>query len=159
MFEILQSFIDWCSNYNRAIIFIVVILLYKVCVQRSQQQYSDDEGYPDQVKTEEEWEKLLDNRDKIIVCDFYATWCPPCRVAAPHYKRVAEDPQYTNKVIFRKCNVDKASAISRRCKVYSMPTFKIYYNNNEIYKMSGFKEETLRYYINQILTNHPVNSM
>ena len=42
------------------------------------------------VHSMEEWKLLLkQNEDKLIVVDFYATWCPPCRRASPIYGKIS----------------------------------------------------------------------
>lgn len=68
---------------------------------------------PQPVDNVEEWNSLLlKNIDKIIVCDFYATWCPPCRTAAPFYHEMAAEADFSS-IIFVKCNVDKASGVAQ----------------------------------------------
>lgn len=34
---------------------------------------------------------LADNQDKIVVVEFWATWCPPCRKSIPHLKKLHEE--------------------------------------------------------------------
>eukprot|EP01038_Epipyxis_sp_PR26KG_P008458 gene8458-11437_t len=60
---------------------------------------------------------------KLVVIDFYALWCPPCRRAAPIFGKMSLD--YEN-VIFMKVDVDKASAVARDNSIRAMPTFKIF---------------------------------
>ena len=82
-----------------------------------------------------------------MVCDFYATWCPPCKTAAPLFHRLSEESQYTDRVIFRKCNVDSAKAVAQACKISSMPTFKVFRGENEVFSMSGYDETKLRRFL------------
>ena len=49
---------------------------------------------------------------KRVICDFYATWCPPCKVAAPIYGNLSKE--HTN-VLFLKVNVDEARDVARSC--------------------------------------------
>ncbi|XP_069779023.1 thioredoxin-like isoform X2 [Narcine bancroftii] len=49
--------------------------------------------------------KLVEAGDKLVLIDFYATWCKPCEALKPVFKRCAEE--YSN-VIFCKVDIDEA---------------------------------------------------
>lgn len=53
-------------------------------------------------KNLEEFKQLI-NQDKLVVVDFHATWCGPCKLIAPKLKKFAE--QYAD-AIFAKVDVD-----------------------------------------------------
>lgn len=112
------------------------------------QPFPDENEGPKCVKDISEWNALLKNAgDKVVVCDFYATWCPPCKSAAPLYNKLSEEPQYVEGVIFRKCNVDVARSVAQACQVSSMPTFKVFKNGVEVNTVSGYNESQLRSFI------------
>ncbi|XP_033171201.1 thioredoxin-T [Drosophila mauritiana] len=59
--------------------------------------------------------------DKLVVIDFYADWCGPCKIIAQKLEELAE--QYSDRVVVLKVNVDKNEDITVEYKVNSMPTF------------------------------------
>jgi thioredoxin 1 len=108
------------------------------------------ENEPDSVvksiKSGAEWKDLCSdekNKNKIIIIDFYAIWCPPCKVAAPKYHKLAERYSVNDNVVFTKCNVDIGREVAQICHVSSMPTFKIFKNNQEIASITGYNENKL----------------
>ena len=74
---------------------------------------------------------------KRVICDFYATWCPPCKVAAPIYGNLSKE--HTN-VLFLKVNVDEARDVARSCDISAMPTFKSYAEGKETGSCQGWNE-------------------
>ncbi len=53
-----------------------------------------------EVKTKAELEPLL-SQGKLVVIDFSATWCGPCRMIGPYFHDLAKNPDFSN-VIFVK---------------------------------------------------------
>ena len=86
----------------------------------------------------QEWKTALataDKADRLLVADFFATWCPPCRVAAPLYGQLSE--QFDG-VDFVKVDVDKAPKVASANEIRSMPTFKIFKKSRCVHTSSGF---------------------
>lgn len=52
---------------------------------------------------------LADNKDKIVVVEFWATWCPPCRKSIPHLKKMSEEYADKNVVIVSLSNEPSAT--------------------------------------------------
>ena len=75
------------------------------------------------------------------MADFFATWCPPCRAAAPIYGQLSID---NPEVIFLKVNVDEVPAVSQLNKISAMPTFKAYINEAEVNSVRGWSESAVR---------------
>lgn len=71
---------------------------------------------------------------KLVVVDFTAAWCGPCKMIAPHFNQL---PMKYPKAIFLKVDVDKCQDTAASQGVSSMPTFIFYRNRTKIDKMSG----------------------
>ena len=63
----------------------------------------------------------------LVVVDFYASWCGPCKMLAPILDSVAEE---TSGVAFFRVDVDQAPDLARRYGVMSIPTL-VYLKNGE----------------------------
>ncbi|MDR1413987.1 MAG: thioredoxin [Puniceicoccales bacterium] len=65
-------------------------------------------------------------QNSIVVVDFWAPWCGPCRALAPVIEQVAEE--VGESTLVAKVNVDEASQLGERFGVQSIPTI-IYFRN------------------------------
>lgn len=66
-----------------------------------------------------------------IILDFYATWCRPCKMLAPHLEAIQN--KYKGKLIVYKIDVDKQPELARRFNVSAMPTI-VFINEKNKYK-------------------------
>jgi len=76
----------------------------------------------------------------LVVVDFYAPWCGPCRRMAPVLEQVAS--QYAGKVKFLKVNVDEASGLARRLGVQGLPTLLFFREGKVVDTQVGFSSES-----------------
>lgn len=67
---------------------------------------------------------------KIIVIDFFATWCGPCKAMAPAMEQMQE--KYGDKVVIRKIDVDEEPALAQQYQVQSIPTLVIVSPSGEV---------------------------
>ncbi|XP_034944341.1 thioredoxin-2-like [Chelonus insularis] len=100
-----------------------------------------------QIKTLEEFkEKLAEAGDKLVVVDFYATWCGPCKVISPKFEEFSNE--FTD-VIFYKVDVDEGETIATEYEIESMPTFIFFKNQKKIDSMIGASIEKLKTLLNK----------
>ncbi|XP_068584445.1 thioredoxin-like [Cebidichthys violaceus] len=85
---------------------------------------------------------LKDAGDKLVVVDFTATWCGPCKMIGPIFHGLASQPENKN-VVFLKVDVDEADDVSKECKITSMPTFHFYKNGKKVDEFSGADKQKL----------------
>ncbi|KAI3376332.1 hypothetical protein L3Q82_016814, partial [Scortum barcoo] len=92
---------------------------------------------------------LKENKDKLVVVDFTASWCGPCKMIGPEFDRLSKLPEYAN-VVFLKVDVDDGSDVSEHCKINCMPTFQFYKNGEKVDEFSGANKDTLVEKINAL---------
>lgn len=68
-------------------------------------------------------EQALDN-SMVVVVDFWAPWCGPCRIVSPTIEELAKE--YEGKVVVGKMNVDENPQVSGEYGVMSIPTVMIF---------------------------------
>ncbi|XP_053858714.1 thioredoxin isoform X2 [Vidua macroura] len=78
--------------------------------------------------------------DKLVIVDFSATWCGPCKMIKPFYHSLSE--KYSD-AIFIEIDVDDAQDVASHCDVKCMPTFQFYKNGNKVQEFSGANKEKL----------------
>nr|ACG24509.1 thioredoxin H-type [Zea mays]ACG25250.1 thioredoxin H-type [Zea mays]ACG25603.1 thioredoxin H-type [Zea mays] len=81
------------------------------------------EGTVIAIHSLEEWSIQIEEANsakKLVVIDFTATWCPPCRAMAPIFADMAKK---SPNVVFLKVDVDEMKTIAEQFSVEAMPTF------------------------------------
>jgi thioredoxin 1 len=86
------------------------------------------------VDDHEMFEFYKNNFNGLIVVDFTATWCGPCKTIIPYYHELND--QFNN-VLFLKIDVDDNEETTHECDISSMPTFQFYKNQEKITQFSG----------------------
>lgn len=93
------------------------------------------------LKTKQEFDELVAGETKLVIIDFTATWCPPCRMIGPIFEKMAEE--YTD-AVFVKVDVDDASEIAEACGISAMPTFQFYKGGAKVDDLCGANEGKLK---------------
>ena len=81
-------------------------------------------------------------KDGVVLVDFYADWCGPCKMVAPIIEELAEERSDTK---FIKVNVDEHEDIAKEYGIMSIPTMIVFKDGKEVKKNIGFvpKEEII----------------
>jgi thioredoxin 1 len=75
--------------------------------------------------------------EKLVLVDFWASWCSPCRMVAPVVEELADE--YLGQMVIGKLNVDENSPISQQYQVMSIPTLGLFKGGKMIDKIVGFR--------------------
>jgi len=89
--------------------------------------------------------------DQIVVIDFFATWCGPCKVISPVVAKMSDEEPYKEKVTFYKIDVDEAPDVAQELGIRAMPTFAIFKNGKKVDEVVGANERALRSKIDAVL--------
>ncbi|KAL6220635.1 hypothetical protein ACLB2K_008391 [Fragaria x ananassa] len=103
-----------------------------------------EEGQVVSVHTVDAWTELLqkgNDAKKLMVVDFTASWCGPCRIIAPFLSELAK--RLPN-VIFVKIDVDELKSVAEDWAVEAMPTFMFLKEGTIVDKVVGAKKEELQ---------------
>ncbi|CAN9509295.1 unnamed protein product [Ophioblennius macclurei] len=93
------------------------------------------------VENMKDFKQILEESEgKLVVVDFTAQWCGPCKMIAPEFERLAKENQ---DVVFLKVDVDEAEDIAAHYGITSMPTFIFFRNQAQLQKFSGASREKL----------------
>jgi thioredoxin 1 len=81
------------------------------------------------------WEKEVLNASGLIMIDFWAVWCGPCRIIAPTVEELAKE--YSGKVKVMKLNTDENPDVASRYKIMGIPTLMFFKDGQKIDQVVG----------------------
>jgi thioredoxin 1 len=92
------------------------------------------------INSVEEFERNI--KDGKVLVDFYADWCPPCRMLSP----IIEEIESKKIVRVLKVNVDELRDLALRYQIFSIPTLIIFKDGREADRIIGLvpKDEIIR---------------
>lgn len=89
--------------------------------------------------TDATFEEVLKS-DKLVVVDFWAEWCGPCRMVGPIVEELAVD--YADKVVIGKVDVDNNDEITSKFGIRNIPTILFFKNGEIVDKQVGAAQKS-----------------
>jgi thioredoxin 1 len=87
----------------------------------------------------ENFDKTIKESNKLVLVDFWAPWCGPCRVIAPKLEKLSEELE--DKVLIAKVNVDENSEIASNFQIRNIPSLLYFKNGEMVFKSIGLSNE------------------
>lgn len=90
-----------------------------------------------EIHSAADFEKEIINRKGYALVDFWATWCPPCRMMAPVLE--SAEQQLGDKINFVKVDVDEQQQLAAEFDIMSIPTLVVFKDGKPVKRMSGYR--------------------
>ena len=87
--------------------------------------------------TDKNFNKEVLESDKVVLIDFWAPWCAPCRMMGPVIEQLAAE--YDGKAKVGKVNVDEEKGLAQQFQVMSIPTIVLMKNGKVINQLIGVR--------------------
>ena len=90
-----------------------------------------------EIHSAADFEKEVINHKGYALVDFWATWCPPCRMMAPVLE--SAEQQLGDKINFVKVDVDEQQQLAAEFDIMSIPTLVVFKDGKPVKRMSGYR--------------------
>ena len=87
----------------------------------------------------QQFDQLL-NADKLVLIDFYADWCGPCKKMKPYLDEISKN--MADKVVVIRINADDNQVLTKELKIDALPVLQLYRNKTLIWTHIGFIDKT-----------------
>lgn len=91
------------------------------------------------VVTDSTFEEQVLQAKLPVLVDFWAEWCPPCKIISPLFDELAKE--FAGKIIIGKMNVDENPDVYSHYNVMSLPTVLLFKNGQPVASLVGAKSK------------------
>ena len=100
--------------------------------------------------TAENAAQIITQTQGIVIVDFYAEWCAPCKTLKPIYEEVAQELKH--KYLFARINIDTCQQIASQLQITSIPTIVVFSGGQVLDRITGvLAKDALKNEIEQII--------
>ncbi|MCC0630669.1 thioredoxin [Clostridioides sp. ES-S-0108-01] len=78
----------------------------------------------------------VENKEGLVVVDFFATWCGPCKMLSPIYEALGNE--MAEKASFLKVDIDQSIELTQQFEVSTVPTVIIFKDGKPVDRLIGF---------------------
>ena len=97
------------------------------------------------IQNKEEFDSAI--KEGLVLVDFFATWCGPCKMLSPVLEEVANENQNLNVL---KIDVDEVGELAARYGIQAIPTLILFKDGNKVAVRMGYQNKNqLLAFINQ----------
>ena len=89
--------------------------------------------------TKENFQAEVMQSEQVVLLDFYATWCGPCRIVGPIIDEIAEENE---NIRVGKVDVDVQTELASQFQVYSIPTLVVMKDGKVLKQATGAKSKS-----------------
>ncbi|KAF0979945.1 hypothetical protein FDP41_001098 [Naegleria fowleri] len=90
-----------------------------------------------EIHSAQQFSQTVLQESKLVVVDYFATWCPPCKASKPFFHKLSNSDAYRNDVVFCSVDVDELNEVAAQQGITAMPTFKVYQDGKVISTIVG----------------------
>lgn len=81
------------------------------------------------------WDEEILGEERLVMVDFWAKWCAPCRMIAPAVEELSKE--YAGKVKIAKLNTDENPDVASRYKIMGIPTLMFFKGGQRLDQIVG----------------------
>ena len=91
------------------------------------------------VVNSENFENDVRKNEKVVLVDFYATWCGPCKMLSPVLDQVSSEVE---DVVIGKLDIDESLDLAKEYEVMSVPTMILFKDGQEVDRIVGLRQKS-----------------
>jgi len=88
--------------------------------------------------TDQNFEEVVANSDKLVLLDFWAAWCGPCMALGPTMDSLADE--YAGRLVIGKVNIQDAMNTAQKCHISAIPTIVFFKDGQVVESVVGAKK-------------------